>query len=229
MYSVAKKQMLEMLELQNKLNEKVNPNWITAGNNWRLAIVIEAVEAIEHYGWKWWKKQNPNIPQLKIELVDIWHFILSDLIVNADNENMSLTTLADIIVDKYFNYRFPDYNNVIQDLQLLIHNALEDSDSIVEFSITMTDVNMSWEELYKFYISKNCLNIFRQNNGYKDGTYIKNWGHNKLNTLSTYALSDVVEDNVHLDDIVNNNDIENDFYNVVMNELQRRYDSLSIK
>jgi len=45
--------------------------------------------------------------------------------------------------------------------------------------------------LYKRYVVKNQLNTFRQKNGYKDGSYIKNWGG--------------VEDNVIAFDIMNSN------------------------
>ena len=36
---------------------------------------------MDHYGWKWWKKQSPDTEQVKLELVDIWHFGLSQLIL----------------------------------------------------------------------------------------------------------------------------------------------------
>lgn len=68
-----------MLELQDGMNNKVNPDWVAANNNWYRAIQVEGVEAIEHHGWKWWKKQDCKLAQLQMELVDIWHFILSML------------------------------------------------------------------------------------------------------------------------------------------------------
>jgi hypothetical protein len=34
---------------------------------------------------------------------------------------------------------------------------------------------MPFEELYRRYIGKNVLNFFRQDNGYKDGSYRKTW------------------------------------------------------
>ena len=37
-------------------------------------------------------------------------------------------------------------------------------------------VDMDFDMLYKMYIGKNTLNIFRQDHGYKDGTYNKVWG-----------------------------------------------------
>lgn len=42
--------------------------------------------------------------------------------------------------------------------------------------------------LYKLYISKNTLNKFRQNNGYKEGTYIKEWRGREDNTYITSYL-----------------------------------------
>ena len=34
---------------------------------------------------------------------------------------------------------------------------------------------MSFEQLYRGYVGKNVLNFFRQDNGYKDGSYRKHW------------------------------------------------------
>ena len=45
-----------MLTLQTSMNVKVDPNWIQARYPYLRAVVIEGAEAIEHHGWKWWKK-----------------------------------------------------------------------------------------------------------------------------------------------------------------------------
>ena len=47
---------------------------------------------------------------------------------------------------------------------------------------------MDFASLYTGYVGKNVLNFFRQDHGYKDGTYHKLWGNK--------------EDNEHLVDIV---------------------------
>ncbi len=45
---------------------------------------------------------------------------------------------------------------------------------------------------YIDYISgQNVLNIFRQNNGYRDGTYLKVWGDREDNVV----LQDIVDSN----------------------------------
>jgi len=166
----SKKQLVIMLSMQDLLNKTVNPNWKEAGNDWSLAVLLEASEAIDHTGWKWWKEQVPNIPQLKLEIVDIWHFIISEIM--SDN---SVT---------------------LEEMKYSERAAI--SDSMLEvFSEVMFSLKMTWSELYKIYIGKHSLNMFRQEHGYKDGSYIKDWSSYKLvNTTTTN--SGVCEDNDHL-------------------------------
>lgn len=65
-----KEQLLNMLDMQNSMNIKINPEWIDAGYPFLRAVVVEGVEAIEHFGWKWWKAQTQDLEQLRMELVD---------------------------------------------------------------------------------------------------------------------------------------------------------------
>jgi hypothetical protein len=39
-----------------------------------------------------------------------------------------------------------------------------------------TVAGITFDELYKLYMGKLVLNIFRQEHGYSDGTYVKFWG-----------------------------------------------------
>jgi dimeric dUTPase (all-alpha-NTP-PPase superfamily) len=41
------------------------------------ALQQETCEAIDSVAWKWWKKQDDNWNNAKIELVDILHFLVS--------------------------------------------------------------------------------------------------------------------------------------------------------
>jgi len=40
-------------------------------------ITFSRIRNIVKWGHKWWKKQDCDMAQLRMELVDIWHFILS--------------------------------------------------------------------------------------------------------------------------------------------------------
>jgi hypothetical protein len=48
-------------------------------------------------------------------------------------------------------------------------------DIIDLFFTAISEVDMGIGELYKRYVVKNQLNTFRQQHGYKDGSYIKLW------------------------------------------------------
>ncbi len=71
---------------------------------------------------------------------------------------------------------------------------------------------MSWEDLFVQYICKNVLNFFRQDNGYKQGTYVKQWGGK--------------EDNEHLVEIMAELDASDDkFQDNLYQALNDRYQS----
>ena len=160
----------EMLDLQNKINEKVHPHWREQNFEWYRAIWVECAELLDHYGWKWWKKQSPNQAQIELELVDIWHFGLSILLSNYDIEK-SISLISEGMIDQRGSGKFRE------NLEDFTSNTLQKrSFDLKRFNQVMNDVGLTFEKLYVGYISKNVLNSFRQDKGYQAGTYIKDWG-----------------------------------------------------
>ena len=160
----------EMLDLQNKINEKVHPHWREQNFEWYRAIWVECAELLDHYGWKWWKKQSPNQAQIELELVDIWHFGLSILLSNYDIEK-SISLISEGMIDQRGSGKFKE------NLEDFTSNTLQTrSFDLKRFNQVMNDVGLTFEKLYVGYISKNVLNSFRQDKGYQAGTYIKDWG-----------------------------------------------------
>ena len=160
----------EMLDLQNKINEKVHPHWSEQNFEWYRAIWVECAELLDHYGWKWWKKQSPNQAQIELELVDIWHFGLSILLSNYDIEK-SISLISEGMIDQRGSGKFRE------NLEDFTSNTLQTrSFDLKRFNQVMNDVGLTFEKLYVGYISKNVLNSFRQDKGYQAGTYIKDWG-----------------------------------------------------
>lgn len=160
----------EMLDLQNKINEKVHPHWREQNFEWYRAIWVECAELLDHYGWKWWKKQTPNQAQIELELVDIWHFGLSILLSNYDIEK-SISLISEGMIDQRGSGKFRE------NLEDFTSNTLQTrSFDLKRFNQVMNDVGLTFEKLYVGYISKNVLNSFRQDKGYQAGTYIKDWG-----------------------------------------------------
>ena len=184
-----KEQILTMLSLQNKMNVTVHPDWHKQGFKWTRAIMVEGVEALDHYGWKWWKKQEPDMAQVRIELVDIWHFIMSDLV---ENYSPSATPLADHL-EATFKAGAPSYLVEIDPrkcLELLIANAAMGEVHVRAFLALMVQCELSFDDLYRLYVAKNVLNMFRQANGYKTGDYIKNWNGDEDNVVLDGLLRD---------------------------------------
>jgi len=160
----------EMLDLQNKINEKVHPHWREQNFEWYRAIWVECAELLDHYGWKWWKKQSPNQSQIELELVDIWHFGLSILLSKYDIEK-SISLISEGMIDQRGSGKFRE------NLEDFTSNTLQTrSFDLKRFNQVMNDVGLTFEKLYVGYISKNVLNSFRQDKGYQAGTYLKDWG-----------------------------------------------------
>lgn len=96
-----KQKIINMLELQDGMNSKVNADWRKAGFEWYRAIWMESAEMLEHYGWKWWKKQEADVMQVKLEIVDIVHFGLSIRLVDGFEQDKSLADVAEGIVSEF--------------------------------------------------------------------------------------------------------------------------------
>jgi hypothetical protein len=202
-----KQKIITMLELQDAMNRKVNPDWRDAGYPWYRAIWTECAEMLEHYGWKWWKHQKPDMRQVHLEIIDIWHFALSDLILHSD----SLETAASRALEG-LSQQPPemDFRESIE--QLAMSTIQTQSADIGRFATLMRAADLGFDELFKTYVGKNVLNFFRQDHGYKDGSYHKIWQGR--------------EDNEHLADILASLDADSaGFSDEVYRRLQSAYPS----
>ena len=159
-----------MVRLQREHNEKVHPAWDGQGYRFTRAIWIECAELIEHFGWKWWKYQEPDLEQVELELVDIWHFGLSTLIVEYGDQ------VVDVIAGTAGTSKdadaLLDFREAVEDIA---QQALMGRFSLTAFAQAMRLLPMSFERLYTIYVAKNVLNVFRQAHGYKEGSYRKLW------------------------------------------------------
>lgn len=205
--TISEIQLVSMLELQDGMNSKVNPNWVAANNNWHRAIQVEGVEAIEHHGWKWWKKQACDMAQLRMELVDIWHFMLSAAIQHKHG-NVALARL-DMMTELNLHQKSVQFDNqyyllaqlsLLDKLDLLVGLATAKRTNLALFEALLSDCGMDWAALFKQYVGKNVLNVFRQDHGYKAGTYIKIWDGREDNEHLVEVLEQVELDSASVRD-----------------------------
>jgi dimeric dUTPase (all-alpha-NTP-PPase superfamily) len=204
--------ILQMLKLQQELNDSTNgQGWeegVTKNNkriDWKRCIYLEAAELIDSYPWKHWKNidASPDYENIKIEIVDIWHFVMSEVlrVYKVDNRG-TLSDIANAIITMpSFNEFRSDEEPVSMDTYeqiKLVENMVgvlfcdnNINALLIAFFTMSAKLNLKLPELYQLYIGKNILNKFRQDNGYKSGEYIKEW-HGK-------------EDNVVMQEILNAN------------------------
>ena len=220
-----KVQLSKMLTLQASMNSKVNPNWLTAGNAWHRAIWIECAELVAHHGYKWWKKETPNIPAIQIEIVDIWHFALSMMIeseTHRGNGSYDVDDFAQHLSDTITTIRASnipaDAINILDTAEAVAGTAAYGGTADVPghgfnigaFVFLLKAAGMSFDDLYKQYVGKNVLNFFRQDHGYKEDTYVKMW--------------DGREDNDHLVDIMETLDVTSETFDKdVYEALEAKY------
>ena len=197
--------ILLMLQLQMQLNDATNGDKWTKGVtkngktiNWKRCIYMECAEMVDSFSWKHWKSinQDPDWDNLQIEVVDVWHFIMSLAIENYDEtmkggiEDLAINISA---LDSFSkidatNNTFAPDSEVIDKVESIMRISLSKEDLDLEkliadfFDLTILS-GLNLEALYRLYVGKNILNQFRQDNGYKDGTYIKIWNGDEDNVV----------------------------------------------
>lgn len=166
-----KQSLVTMLTLQDRMNCKVHPRWIEQNYEWFRATWIECGELMEHYGYKWWKKQTPDLEQVRLEVIDIWHFGLSALF-RADK---TIDAIADEIVAALAGYSYRGQGVREATEALAAHALTHKTFSVPLFWDLLNAVELDFAALHRHYVGKNVLNFFRQDHGYKDGSYRKIW------------------------------------------------------
>ncbi len=204
-----KQSLINMLVMQDRMNTRVHANWAAQNFEWYRAIWIECGELMEHVGYKWWKKQDTDLDQVRLEVIDIWHFGLSALF----REGLSIEQLASDIESEIAGYECTGLA-IREATEALAGDSLQTrSFSPSRFWDVMAAAGLTFDELYSAYIGKNVLNFFRQDNGYKQGNYTKNWAGR--------------EDNEHLVELVAALDKRaDDFADQVYRALEARYREL---
>jgi dimeric dUTPase (all-alpha-NTP-PPase superfamily) len=197
--------ILLMLQLQNSLNDATNGDTWTKGItknhktiNWRRCIYMECAEMIDSFSWKHWKNidKDPDWDNLQIEVIDVWHFILSLAIEDYSlNLKGQIEDLA-IDISQLESFSKIDLTHDIYGMQDKVINSVEDlmrqSLSKDKLDLDLLFANffdlvlmsgLDLNTLYRLYVGKNILNQFRQDNGYKDGSYVKIWAGEEDNIV----------------------------------------------
>jgi len=203
--------ILQMLLLQQELNDDTNgEGWekgVTKNGkhiDWRRCTYLECAELIESYPWKHWKNiaAKPDYANIKIEAVDTWHFIMSQGLEDYKMKNLGdIETLATNIhaianFQKFATHIAPSTKNYYEQIEVvetLIKTLFceESTEKLIKIFIDVAiESGLNLDTLYTLYVGKNILNKFRQDHGYKEGTYIKLWHGEEDNVVMQRILEE---------------------------------------
>jgi dimeric dUTPase (all-alpha-NTP-PPase superfamily) len=151
-----------------------------------------------------WKNidARPDYANIKIEAVDIWHFIMSQGLEDYKRGDLgSIETLAKNINDlaNYSDFsgelkeHFKDYYEQIAVVEVLMKTLFCEGTTeklMAAFIDVAMQSGLNLDTLYTLYVGKNILNQFRQDHGYKEGTYIKIWNGEEDNVTMQKVLEE---------------------------------------
>ena len=202
--------LTRMVRMQDELNTKTRgADWTSQELNWGRAIWTEAAEAMGYMGWEWWKNtaRNEGAPSradmahLRLELIDILHFGLSlelvdySLRVTDDKQDYRHQDIATRLLTRMEEFAAAPQpvfttEGMVELIENLASSGLRNSFFTTGFVRAAGMAGMDHAQIAAYYLGKNILNAFRQENGYKAGTYIKNWNGQEDNLSLAYILEE---------------------------------------
>ena len=204
------KKVKEMFLMQQALNDETNgvgweDGYTKNGKliNWKRCIYMECAELIDSFAWKHWKNISaaPDVNNIVIEIVDIWHFVMSYILEqyyggkDIDHIVSDVTAVSGFAEFSSYAYDIREYSiyEIINDIELIVHETsgfdLQIGELLTDFFRVALKCGVSLDILFEKYIGKNVLNKFRQDHGYKEGSYRKIWGDLEDNEVLIEVLS----------------------------------------
>lgn len=192
----------DLFNMQKRINNEVDPQWLLKKYSWKVAILVEMVEGIDSTSWKWWKSSTNDWLNFETEMIDGLFFTIAKIIELKQEESAKIF---------FFNYMMQDKNTpmqpVVRDDELakkLVKEISEDFLRIIALDHYMAIIpawfkiwNMlgnDTTEVFKRYKLKFVLNMFRQQNGYNNKTYIKMWNGVEDNKVAIRLAEDIAYD-----------------------------------
>ncbi|MEJ2668896.1 MAG: dUTP diphosphatase [Gammaproteobacteria bacterium] len=181
-----------------KKNTVSNPSTISPNAIKTMLSLQEQIN--QRIAPNWRDKQNPWYRAIWTECAELmehhgwkWLSTLSDLPAPSSTEHA------------------PSSDLFLQQIERLAAHCLSTQRfDLVSFFETMAHAQLTFDTLFEHYVGKNVLNRFRQDHGYQEGTYQKQWGK--------------YEDNEHLAELFQQLDFSADDLNEQLyRQLQTRY------
>lgn len=193
-----KEKLVEMLMLQDETNRKVFPDWryrLTV-TDFRVAFLVEAGELADHLGYKWWSQKEPDLDQARMEVVDMWHFLMSEWMLSG----LGLDSLLPIIQPLPTGTPDTQRTRARSCVSMLLTQSGDLTAVMSRFGLLCAHLGITFNWLYKHYVGKAALNRFRWANSYGSG-YQKIWNGREDNEHLTEILATLDDEQVSIETI----------------------------
>lgn len=204
---ISSEQVAEIYKGQLAVNSKAG------GENWKekqlpffVAACTELGEALAYLEneWNWWKKVPPaSKGQIWLEIIDAFHFTISDHLEVITPVQMShminqgyLASIQMAVSGKQLPSKASAICNMMSSI---FRNDIEDI--YFGYGILCNLFELSPLDIFKWYCAKNALNKLRQDHGYKEGKYIKNWEPDKQDNEFLEEILNVVGEEFSIESI----------------------------
>ena len=186
----------QLMKSQDDLNKVyAGEDWATKDYDFLGYAAVESAELLNHHGGMFhYRKQEPDWPQIEMELVDILHFLLSAAIQNGVGAGELLVFSGQPVGKSY----------IVEDCaKALMYECTKQhtrsSSAWAEFVRLTTACNFTLEHIFNKYQLKYTLNRFRIANGSVTGEYKKVWADGRednehLQSLAYRAFNPVTEE-----------------------------------
>ncbi len=194
-----------MFTIQNALNTKsYDKAWIEKGKteefDYAMAAGDEAHEFLRSLPFQWWTKDKADRQNQVTEIVDAWHFVMSQYIIDH-NGNVDAAVAGAVDIHEKAKLFLQLEETVKKQAKLFVaalyvHNTRhgEMAPGYVGYFFKLCEkAEISLDLLYARYLGKATLNKFRVANGYKQGTYKKIWELGGIKAEDNYFLSSYVD------------------------------------
>lgn len=220
-YGVTPRRVLsfhEIARMQDELNTKADPNnpdWIAARTpaqfsfaaNAELVELAESIEKGEKGSlWKWWKKPaSPDMWNVKIEIIDAVHFLVSRAIL-LGYPAPTIDTYPDAPTEQSNNLFLEDGKIDLNFLnQIMSHVTNADGSGCFGVIVALChSVGMTLSEMSAIYLAKYTLNEIRYEGGYYAEEYAKYKEGVEDNELLEQVVKQYLEDESLAYSTVNN-------------------------
>lgn len=172
----------EMLENQQHLNSTAySDTWLEKGltREWDyvLAADQEIGEFINSYWQPWWSKSEQDMANCRIEIVDALHFLLSEMIIRSSAAGIDGARECEDAYEEAQVAMINGFTALDYARHLRLNLAMQANPAVLMMYLfrLCKSIDFSLMQLNALYIGKSVLNKFRQDNGYKLGTYAKKW------------------------------------------------------